>query len=88
MYCVVLIGYIFIFNIGFNLLLTFLGRTSLHAALHSVAHVHIVCCSLCWLLLWGSGMHNTHEELLAVHFMASRSRVLHKQSHRPTMYDA
>ena len=29
MYCVVLIGYIFIFNIGFNLLLTFLGRASL-----------------------------------------------------------
>ena len=39
MYCVVLIGYIFIFNIGFNLLLTFLGRGSLHLTVLPVQQV-------------------------------------------------
>jgi hypothetical protein len=39
-YCVVLIGYIFIFNIGFNLLLTFLGRTLLSLFAVNPARIH------------------------------------------------
>lgn len=38
-YCVVLIGYIIIFNIGFNLLLTFLGRACFALLVTSACHV-------------------------------------------------